>query len=331
MPTWVGTLIVVSVLVLLVLITTACVLNARGTFKRMRVVAESENYKITVPMMSYLISTEYQNTISMYSQYTSGTGSISIGAGDGGTSLSSSGSYTLDDLREIAYTATKDEAGNSVMTSSWFDYFAGVAEKDVRQILACCEDARVAGVELSEAELDAIEAEMESLKTYAELYGYTTNGYISAMYGQGVILKDVRAMMELTKLASKWSEIKSDGYYDAVTEERVNAYYEANKSTYDVYCDYIGYTFTATFTPSTSTDNADAENDTNAQTYKMSRPSIWTASPSWRLAPPVPPLRACCTTTCWRTSWPLPLRRRAMRSLLAPPNTRPARPTPAPR
>jgi hypothetical protein len=61
MPTWVGTLIVVSVVVLLLAITALCVLSARGTFKRMRVILATENYEVTVPMMSYMVYTDKRN------------------------------------------------------------------------------------------------------------------------------------------------------------------------------------------------------------------------------------------------------------------------------
>ena len=284
MPTWVGTLVVVAVVVLLIAITVLCVLNARGTFKRMRVIARSENFEVTVPMMSYLLASEYQNTISMYNQYTSGTGSISIGAGDGGTALSSSGSYTLDDLREIPYTATTD----GTMLTSWFDNFASIAEKDVKQILACCEAAYLEGMELSEEELQAIEADLATIEAYAAMYGYTTNGYLSAMYGDGVILKDVRAMNRLTQLASKWSTAQKEKISDGITDDRLTAYYEANKSDYDLYCDYIGISFTTTFTPSTNTDTdaAATENATAADTY---------AAEQAKYAERVAALEACTT------------------------------------
>jgi hypothetical protein len=264
MPTWVGTLIVVSVVVLLLAITALCVLSARGTFKRMRIIAESENFEVTVPMMSYLIYTEYQNTVTMYDQYTSGSGSIKIGGGEGGDALD----RNLP-LRDQIYSSVTGLDGQTV-TTTWFDYFAQIAEKDVKQILACCEEARLAGMELSEAELAAIEADLNTIASYAAMYGYTTNGYLSMMYGEGVLPKDVRNMQKLTQLASKWSSEKANGFLDAVTEERINAYYEANKSKYDLFCDYVGCTFTATFTPSTNTDTdaAATENATNADTYK---------------------------------------------------------------
>ena len=267
MPTWVGTLIVVAVLVALVLVVTLCVLSSRGTFNRMRTIAETEHFEVSVPMMSYLISTEYQNVMSMYNQYTSGSGSISIGAGDGGTALKSNETHTLSELDGILYSSVPGADGNPV-EKSWFDYFAEMAEKDVMRILACCEAARAGDVELSDSELDAIEAELDTLDTYAATYGYTTNGYISMMYGQGVIKKDVRKMMRLTQLASKWSTQKSGELYDAVTDARAEEYYNANKAKFDVYCDYMGYTFETVFTPSTNASQAETENATAAELYK---------------------------------------------------------------
>lgn len=264
MPTWVGTLLVVSVVVLLIAVAAVCVLNARGTFKRMRIIAETEHYEVTVPMMSYLVYTEYQNTVTMYDQYTSGTGSIKIGGGEGGNALDRE-----QPLRDQIYSSVTGLDGQTV-TTTWFDYFAQIAEKDVKQILACCEDARLAGMELTKEELAEIETELDTIESYAAMYGYTTNGYLSMMYGDGVILKDVRNMQKLIKLSSKWSTEKSDSFLEGVTEDRINAYYEANKSKYDLYCDYVGYTFTATFTPSTNTDAnaAGTENANNADTYK---------------------------------------------------------------
>ncbi|MBE6703130.1 MAG: hypothetical protein E7585_06940 [Ruminococcaceae bacterium] len=269
MPTWAGTAILVAVLAVLILVTTLTALSASGVFGRMRKTAVSENYEITVPMMSYLVSTEYQNLISMYNQYTSGSGSISIGAGEGGTALKSNGSYTLNDLREIPYTAVTDEKGKTVMTSSWFDYFAATAEKDALQILACCEAAR-GKMELSQEDIDNIQLELETLEMYANLYGTTTKGYLRTLYGEGVRLKDVRKMMELTQLAARWSERKADEFLQAVQDGDIDAYYEEHKDEFDLYCDYMGYTFTTTFNPSTKTEDEEKrlENEDLAQKYK---------------------------------------------------------------
>ena len=269
MPTWVGTLIVVAVLALLVLFVTFIVLNARGTFLRMRTFAESEHYEVTVPMMSYMVYTEYQNRVALYDQYSTQFGTtVSIGGGEGGDALDRNKS-----LRAQKYGVLKD--GETVINenATWFDHFAYNAEKDVKQILACCEEARLYGMELDDADYAAIEAQLDAIETYAAQNGYTTNGYVSVMFGQGVILKDVRNMMKLTQLASKWSEFKAQEFLSGVTDARAEEYYVANKATYDVFCDYTGYVFAATFTASKKTDanEAKTENEQNAAKYEQEK------------------------------------------------------------
>ena len=88
MPTWMGTAILCGVLLLLVLIVTFAVLSSNGTFKRMYTVAESENFKVSVPMMSYLVYTEYQNLVATYEQFSQQWNTtLAIPGGDGGNSL----------------------------------------------------------------------------------------------------------------------------------------------------------------------------------------------------------------------------------------------------
>ena len=263
LPTWAGTLIVVAVLVALVLIVTLSALNSRGTFSRMRVIAKSDNYEVTIPMMSYMVYTEYQNLVSTYENFSSQIGTqLSIPGGDNGSALNTSLA-----LRAQNYSVTADAEGNEVVVT-WFDHFVELAKKDVEEILACCEVANYYNIELEEEDYVEIDATIEALEAYASTAGYTTSGYIQAMYGKGVMEKDVRAMMELNVLASKYNKIRSQELLDAVGDDRVSDHYLANKSTYDVYMDYATYTFTATFTPSTKTGNdATTENEKNAAEY----------------------------------------------------------------
>ena len=243
MPTWMGTAIVVAVLVVLVLFTTFCILNSRGTFLRMRTVMETENFEITVPMMSYMVHTEYQNRLSMYGSSIGGTTGINIKGDSTGDALDSS-----KGLREQVYSRLPDENGN-VVEVTWFDYFAGLATESARQVLACCEKAKYYGIELTEEDHAAIQSELNMLEYYAAIYGYTTSGYLGEMYGKGVALKDVQAMMELTKLASKYAALCDEEFYNAVSDARIQEYYKENQHELDKYIDYVGYSFTTKFTP----------------------------------------------------------------------------------
>ena len=262
MPAWVGTAILITLVVAVVLVPTLTLLSSYGVFGRMHKVVSSANYEITAPMMSYLIASECQNTISMYNSYTSGSGSISIGAGEGGTALKSSENYTLDQLRKITYSVTTNEVGVKV-TKTWFDHFAEIALKDAKQILACCEAAR-GNLALSQEDMDAIDLELSYIDLYAALNGIDTSAWLKIYYGEGVTKNDVRSMMEMTQLASKWSEQKSEEFFNAITDPDVLAYYEEHKAEFDIYCDYMGYTFTSSFVPSTK-ENADEKATENAE------------------------------------------------------------------
>ena len=250
-------------LVALVLIVTLSALNSRGTFSRMRVIAESDNYKVTIPMMSYMVYTEYQNLVSTYDNFSSQLGTqLSIPGGDNGSALDTSLA-----LRSQVYSVSADAEGNEVVVT-WFDHFVELAKADVEEILACCEIANYYEIELEDEDYVEIDTTIAALEAYASTAGYTTSGYIQAMYGKGVMEKDVRAMMELNVLASKYNKIRSQELLDAVGDDRVSDHYLANKATYDVYIDYATYSFSAAFTPSTKTgDEAKAENEKLAAEY----------------------------------------------------------------
>ena len=261
MPTWVGTLIVVAVLALLVIAVTVTSLSSRGVFKRAVIVAETENYKVNANMMSYLVHTEYWNMVNTYANlsqqiYPNGDNSLPVPAGKGGTNL-----VQGTPLRDQIY-SNQDENGNPAETVTWFDHFLGLARADLEEILASCEYAHANDIELGEKELDEIDASIDQLKAYALMYGFEdVNGYFTYMYGKGVRERDVRKMMQLSSLAAKVSADQKDVLFDSVIADRINGEYTANQKDYDVYADWISYTFTATFTPSTkSGDEAAAEN-----------------------------------------------------------------------
>ena len=269
LPTWLGTVIIVAVLVALVLTAAFFALNSAGTFKRMRVVMATDHYDVNVPMMSYAIYGEYQELVATYDNYSQQFGiTISIPAGKGGTALNKE-----LPLRDQIY-ATQDENGLELETPvTWFDHFAELAAESVQRNLVLCEAARANGVELTKEEKKSINMAIESMSLYAAYYGYTTNGYIAAMYGEGVNKGDVRDMMKIEMLAAKYSGDEAEKFIAGITDEQVQAEYDGNVSKYDVFVDYVNYTFTATFTASTNNDAATAkeENIKNAEKYEAKK------------------------------------------------------------
>lgn len=277
MPTWVGTLILVSVLVVIIAFSTISVLAQRGVFLRNKLIAETEHFEVTVPMMSYMVYTEYQNFVNQYQE----TGWMQYIKGTGGTGLN-----TSLPLRQQMYSQpTEDKPDTVAMT--WFDYFAKSATNSVVQVLTLCEQAHALGITLDEKDLQSIETTMQTLEIYALYSGYELNAYIPMMYGNGVRDKDVRAMLELTTLATKMTNLKMDELRGGATDVRVNLYYEENKSDLDVYVDFISYTFTAKFDAKDG-DTAEVKNENAAAWEKYN-------ADQQRYSAIVDELKACTT------------------------------------
>lgn len=251
MPTWAGTLIVVLVLAMLIAFSAFSIMNSRGVFLRNKVIVNTANYEITVPMMSYLVYTEYQNWVSNYKD----SGYMQYIKGEGGTGLN-----TSLPLRDQNYSVVTNKDTGATEVTTWFDKFASTALASAKKVLVLCEQARHYGVELGEEEYANIDSAIAMMELYASYYGYSASGYITSMYGKGVTEKDVRAMMELSELATKFSKVKNEEFQNGATPVRVNKYYEENKDDFEVYVDYIGYTFTTSFKAVTEGEDAAAKN-----------------------------------------------------------------------
>lgn len=251
LPVWAGTLILVTVLVALVLIATFSALSAKGVFLHSKTVASTEHYEVNAAMMSYVIYSEYQNFVSQYSSSSYGN-ILQYIRGTGGESLS-----TSKGLRSQYYSKPTEKSPETA-TMTWFDYFAKSAENQVTQVLTYCEIANYYGVTLDADDYATIDNSINTMTEYAKTRGYSANEYLMAMYGKGVTVKEVRRMMELSQLSSKMANIKQEEFENGVVEVRIDEEYAANRSKYDLYTGYIGYTFTAEFKPEKE-DNKDGD------------------------------------------------------------------------
>lgn len=259
LPTWVGTSIVCGVLAFLIVFASIAVLNSRGVFVRGKTVAATKNYEISVPMMSYMVHTEYQDWVSTYQN----TGYMQYIKGSGGDSLNVNKSLHLQN-----YSVTTDSSTGVTTTVTWFEYFATTAKTKAERILIFCECAHAMGMALDADDQKEIDGAINLLKAYAAIYGYTTDAYITMQYGKGVNLKDVRKMMELSQLATKYSEYKLEQLEEGATDKRVEEFYEKNQKDYDISINYIGYEFEALFTPADSTaSDAETKNQEALEKY----------------------------------------------------------------
>jgi hypothetical protein len=250
-----------ALIIVFVAITT---LANNGTFMRMQDVVETENFEVNLPMMSYMVAYQRDYLVNMYSQWGSG---IQIGSGTGGTALDSS-----KPLKDQKYSVTTDGITGVTTTVTWLEYFYNQALEQVIEVLACCEEAKNLNLALSDADYESIKLQLDSFEAYGALYGYTADAFYAMQYGTGVKRGDVEDMMELMQLASLYTAEKTEGYEAAIKDnvDRINAYYNDHKADYETYVDYVGYTFTASFKPSTNKDaeKAKAENEKLAAEYK---------------------------------------------------------------
>ena len=94
------------------------------------------------------------------------------------------------------------------------------------------EAAKKAGFKISEEGLANIDTQVETLKTYAETYGYEDlNMYFGANYGRGVDEKLFRENMELWILADEYEAHLKESYN--YSDAELDAYYDEHKDDFD--------------------------------------------------------------------------------------------------
>ena len=233
-PSWLYSLLV-GIVALFVLVTIiVSTVASSGIIFRLQKAIYSENFTVNGQMLTYMFNTQYQQfqqDNKSYLQY-----------------------YSLDttkSLKKQTFGDTNAGYGYETMflgsfTGTWYDYFMKQVEAQAVQMLIYCEEAKARGIELGEAEIAEIDASISTMEMMASLYGYSTDAYISANYGKGVKLKDVRASMEMSSLAAKCAEVVGDEVLANITDDEISKKYSDNKKDYNVF-DYVAHTITVKF------------------------------------------------------------------------------------
>ena len=256
--------LVVIAIVLVATLSLVFVLQS-GLPLRSNTVYESANYKISGTMMQYMFNAQYQNFLSRYYQFASYFGLKT-------DQPLKSQKFDPTNSFVSSLMGLSDEYKN--FEGTWFDYFWSVAETQAKKTLVLCEAAKAAGVTLDADDkkeindtiqamyddMDAINEEYR--KHYSENYGVTNyiqfNGikaYLTATYGEGVSLSDVRKTLELVQLSSKFYDSEAERLLDEIKadDEAVIKYYNEHISDY-YKADHLTYTFSASYTKPSSTD-----------------------------------------------------------------------------
>jgi len=122
----------------------------------------------------------------------------------------------------------KDQAYNDEM--SYADYFEQSALDALKQIIVLSDKAEEEGYTLSDEGKEDIASTISTVQAYAELYGYSTNDYLAAMYGQGVNLSLFEKILNREALASEYADYKQASF--TYTDEELEAYYEEHATDY---------------------------------------------------------------------------------------------------
>ena len=137
---------------------------------------------------------------------------------------------------------TKDEDGNEV---TWLEYIHSQAVDTAQMYLAFYQEAKKAGIELTEADKAAINKQIEDLREEAsnagqdsstdtenQKAGYSLNAYLRKTYGNGVTEGFLKKQLGIETLAKKFYDAKIDEFSAGYTEEEIKKVFDENPDDY---------------------------------------------------------------------------------------------------
>ena len=201
------------------------------------IAVKSENYNISLPIMTYLFNYNYQGYLSYYGTYMS--------------------YYGFDSSKGL-----KDQYYDESNGQTWYDYFMSMTKEYIQQTLVLAEAAKADGMELDDSDLENIKTSMTQLESTASENSMTADEYVSDFYGKGVSQKDIEECLKLTALAQKYYNKVYDGF--KYTDDDYEKYYQDNKTSYQ-YADFLTYTFTV---PSDSTSSSTSSETSESSEHK---------------------------------------------------------------
>ena len=129
-------------------------------------------------------------------------------------------------------------------TAMWTDYFSFYAQNSIKSIKSGVAEAKKLGLELDEADLAAVQSNIDSTKSNAESGGYSLSAYLRAYYGKGLSEKLFRKILEEQQLYTKLNDTKETELKDALSKKEVREAFDNALSTYAV-ASFRSYTITA--------------------------------------------------------------------------------------
>lgn len=248
-PSWLYPVIAAVVMVAVVFGVAASLISSSGIIFRNQKAIKSENYSMSGTMIQYMFMEQYSSFVSNNQNY-----------------LSLYGLDTAHDLKEQKYTLDDSIEGGY---DTWYDYFMAATIDQANEILIYCEEADKRGIKLEEADLASVDSQIAQIEMMVSIYNsmgynYTVDSYIASMYGPGIKEKDIRNYVKLYTLATKCAATVGEELENAITADRINAEYDANKNLYNV-VDYDVFSTTVSYSALQKELFPDAKELTDAQ------------------------------------------------------------------
>lgn len=263
MPTWLLSLIIAVIALGVILGCAIAFINSTGVIPRMSTAMKTENFKVSQNMMNYFYQNAYSSFVSN-STYSALSSYCSLNSGDNAGKPLYKQTIGAGQYDSILASGYEDK--------TWHEFFMDQAISSAKSLLIYCEVANERGVSLTDEDRENAKLSAESLalqiKYSGEAYlSMSENACISAAFGTGVKLTDVKKAMELSVLASKVQEEIQDELLEAITSDRINAEYEANKKNYET-VDFLSYTFSVKYDTVAKEVLAEKGEDAKEEDYK---------------------------------------------------------------
>ncbi|MBR6651386.1 MAG: peptidylprolyl isomerase [Clostridia bacterium] len=159
----------------------------------------TENYEVTVSMMTYFLNSYYRSFVSNNQLYL--------------------GQLGLDPSRELSEQKYSEEY-------TWLDYFLFYLSNTLKQQLVLAEAAKAEGFELTQKDLEEIDKQISYIDEKAVAGGNTTTFLIQNTYGKCVNEHTIRKCLQLTTLSMKYSSHLMSSY--SFSDDEIEKHFEEN-------------------------------------------------------------------------------------------------------
>lgn len=170
------------------------------------VVATVDGTKVSIGMFNYY----YSSMVSYHESY------------------ASYGYFDLDTTKDYDSQYTTDADGNKI---TWKDYFEQETLKEIEQLTAYYTAAVKAGVQLTDAQKETIDSQIESLKTSASSQNVSLDEYISKNFGEYCSEDTLRLMLEQYYITANYKgKLATE---TQISQDEIDAHFAENKSKYN--------------------------------------------------------------------------------------------------